>query len=251
MGTPWRTHSCVRRPHSCGRRSLAKSARVSRSGSHYIHVKSRRRLPHVYPPDRWLFVTWHLHGSLPLGLYPPPHKANAGQAFVWMDRHLDQERSGPHYLRQESIAQAVVDSLLRGVSLGHYRLAAFVVMANHVHVLLWPLIPPSRLLKALKGTTAREANRLLGRSGERFWQAESYDHWVRDEQEFHRIAAYIENNPVAAGLVLRAEDYPWSSAHEEWLRKLNGARVHTSVDAASTSACATKTNMPCPTKTPR
>ena len=117
----------------------------------------------------------------------------------------------------------------RGVGLGHYQLGPFVVMANHVHVLLLPLVPPSRLLKSLKGSTAREANRLLGRTGEPFWQRESYDHWVRDEAEWNRIAAYIENNPVKAGLVARAEEYPWSSARG----------VAMSGDAARTSACAT------------
>ena len=85
-------------------------------------------------------------------------------------------------------------------------------MSNHVHVLLRPLIAPSRLLQSLKGFTAREANRLLGRTGEPFWQAESYDHWVRDEEQYKRITKYIENNPVNAGLVERPEDYPWSSA---------------------------------------
>ena len=55
--------------------------------------------------------------------------------------------------------------------------------------------------QGLKGYTAREANRLLGRTGQPFWQGESYDHWVRDETEFIRIIAYIENNPVKAGLV--------------------------------------------------
>jgi len=122
-----------------------------------------------------------------------------------------------------------VDSLERGVGLGHYQLGPFVAMANHVHVLLLPLVPPSRLLKSLKGSTAREANRLLGRTGEPFWQRESYDHWVRDEAEWNRIAAYIQNNPVKAGLVARAEEYPWSSARG----------VAMSGDAARTSACAT------------
>lgn len=88
------------------------------------------------------------------------------------------------------------------------------VMANHVHVLLLPHIPPSRLLQPLKGVSAREANLILGRTGQPFWQAESYDHWVRDEEEFRRIKAYIENNPVKAGLVDYAEDYSWSSATE-------------------------------------
>jgi REP element-mobilizing transposase RayT len=65
---------------------------------------------------------------------------------------------------------------------------------------------------ALKGATAREANRILGRTGETFWQAESYDHWVRDNSESERIVTYIENNPIKAGLVERPEEYPWSSA---------------------------------------
>jgi REP element-mobilizing transposase RayT len=115
------------------------------------------------------------------------------------------------YLKQEPIAQAVLASLRRGETLGHYDLRAWVIMGNHVHVLLLPKVPPSRLLQSLKGSTARDANRLLGKTGS-FWQAESYDHWVRDESEFLPVVRYIENNPVRAGLVARAEDYPWSSA---------------------------------------
>ncbi len=70
-------------------------------------------------------------------------------------------------------------------------------------------------MKSLKGATAREANRLLGRTGEPFWQKESYDHWVRSQREFEKIRAYIESNPVKAGLVQEPEDYPWSSAGVE------------------------------------
>ena len=81
--------------------------------------------------------------------------------------------------------------------------------------------------------TARQANLLLGRTGETFWQAESYDHWVRDETEWDRIAAYIEDNPVKAGLVHCAEDYRWSSAG-----KLCGS-AETSLGAAARSGCAT------------
>ena len=131
-----------------------------------------------------------------------------------MDRHLDTTRTGPMYLRQEEIARLVLSSLRRGVEIGHYLLGSYVIMANHVHALLLPAISPSRLLRALKGSSAREANHVLGRTGETFWQAESYDHWVRDEIEYRRIAAYIENNPVRAVLVARAEDYAWSSASE-------------------------------------
>jgi putative transposase len=194
----------------------------------------QRRLPHHYSQGKWLFVTRHLHGSLPHAKYPPPDKMNSGAAFVWIDRYLDSACTGPMYLGQKAIAGIVLASLERGVAPGHHDLAAYAVLSNHVHLLVLPKIAPSRLLQSLKGVTAREANRILGRTGESFWQAESYDHWVRDEDEWQRIANYIEDNPVKAGLVQRAEDYPWSSAFER------SASAETSLGAADTSVCATK-----------
>jgi putative transposase len=204
-------------------------------------MATQRRIPHLYPANCWLFLTWHLHGSLPSSHFPPARKVSDGEAFVWVDRFLDgacaggrDTHDGPLYLREKAIATLVIESLFRGENLGHYRLGPFVIMANHVHLLLLPLVSPSLLLKSLKGVTAREANRLLNRTGQQFWQRESYDHWVRDEREWSRIAAYIERNPVKAGLVSSAEDYPWSSASPRWSNS-----VHTSVNAARTSACAT------------
>jgi putative transposase len=190
-------------------------------------MPTQRRLPHIYPSDRWLFLTWHLHGSLPSSHFPPARKVSDGQAFAWVDRYLDGAHAGPVYLRGEEIATLVIEALFRGENLGHYRVGPFVVMANHVHLLLLPSISPSVFLKALKGATAREANRLLHRTGEPFWQRESYDHWVRDDAEWGKIAGYIERNPVKAGLVSRVEDYPWSSAHPRWSQG-----VHTSMNAA-------------------
>jgi hypothetical protein len=212
-------------------------------------MTSQRRLPHIYPSDCWLFLTWHLHGSLPSSHFPPARKVSDGEAFAWVDRYLDTACAaggactGPVYLRQEPIAILVIESLFRGEHLGHYRLGPFVIMANHVHVLLLPSTSPSLLLKSLKGATAREANRLLHRTGGQFWQRESYDHWVRSQTEWNRIAAYIENNPVKAGLVSRMEEYAWSSANPQW-----SGGVHTSVNAARKSACATSTDA-CATST--
>src|SRR6266852_1545235 len=67
---------------------------------------SHRRIPHIYPQDRWLFLTWHLYGSLPRAQYPPPHHLSAGRAFVWMDRYLDRAEWGPRFLQHESIARS-------------------------------------------------------------------------------------------------------------------------------------------------
>ena len=185
---------------------------------------SRRRLPHIYSENDWLFVTWHLHGSVPRGLYPPPDKASAGKAFVWMDRYLDTTRHGPMFLRQPEVASLVVKVLRQGVNFEYYDLRAFVVMANHVHVLIRTRQTGSRVLQWIKGTTAREANLVLGRTGESFWQRESYDHRVRNAQQLERIVAYIENNPVRAGLAAEPAFYPWSSACTGGELKFTAAR---------------------------
>jgi len=150
-----------------------------------------------------------------------------------MDRYLDSTRSGPMYLAPEPVADMVMECLHRGVRLGHYALGAYAILSNPVHVRLGPKISPSRLRQSLQGTTARQANLILRRTGETFWQAESYDHWVRDDAEWQRMAAYIEENPVKAGLVSCVSAYRWSSA---WNR---AGSAETSLGAADISVCAT------------
>jgi putative transposase len=171
-----------------------------------------RRLPHILPAGTSLFLTWHLHGSLPGKRYPPPGKPNSGKAFVWIDRYLDSRSTGPLWLRRPEVASIVVASLRYGASdLGFYEMHAYVVMPNHVHLLVTPKISPLRFLKSIKNYTARQANVVLGRTGRPFWQSESYDRWVRNSREHERIRSYIEENPVRAGIAGCAESYPWSS----------------------------------------
>jgi len=175
----------------------------------------RRRLPHQHSEGQALFLTWHLHGSLPHARYPPPGKLTAGEAFVWMDRYLDTTRVGPLFLKQPAVAKIVADTIRYAAStLNFYDLDAFVVMANHVHMLVTPKVEPPRFMKSIKNYSARKANLELGRTGQTFWQSESYDHWVRDGRELERIRLYIENNPVKAGLVKRPEQFRWSSAYK-------------------------------------
>ena len=85
-------------------------------------------------------------------------------------------------------------------------------MPNHVHAIFQPHAAMPAIMRWLKGRTARVANRILGRTGTAFWQDESFDHWVRCEQELQDLIAYVENNPVKAGLVETAEQWKWSSA---------------------------------------
>ena len=129
-----------------------------------------------------------------------------------MDRLLDRARCGPTFLKQPAIAQEVLASIQHGAEIAHYEMHAWVIMPNHVHLLLTPNVNVSRLLGSLKAATAKRANLLLGRTGQSFLQDESYDHLVRNDEEFRRIRRYIENNPVAACLAVSPEEYAWSSA---------------------------------------
>jgi REP element-mobilizing transposase RayT len=170
-----------------------------------------RRLPHFHSIGQPTFITWRLHGSLPANRSFPSVTTH-GKAFVAMDRILDSGCTGPLYLRMPEIASMIVDAIhYRERNLRHYQLHAYVVMPNHVHLLITPLVPASRIMHSLKKGTAREGNRVLGLTGQPFWQDESYDRLVRDGMEFDRIKYYIENNPVKAGLAATAEEFLWSS----------------------------------------
>jgi putative transposase len=182
-----------------------------------------RRLPHIVPTGEAYFVTWHLHGSLPRERYPPPGKMNSGTAFVWMDQYLDAAGNGPRWLGNEEIAKIVEEALLHQ----DCELHAYVIMPNHVHVLLMPKIELPKLMQYIKSRSAREANKILGVSGKPFWQQESYDHMVRNPEEFRNIKRYIENNPVKAGLAATPETYRWSSA---WWRGLQPAATASAGD---------------------
>lgn len=172
-----------------------------------------RHLPHWQPPGKTLFVTWRLAGSLPATFCRDCKDTSAGRRFVAFNRLLDSACSGPMWMKNPAVAKLIVDSLQFGESQrGLYRMWAFAVMSNHVHLLIETVEPLEKITRFLKGYTARWANRLLGRTGRAFWQDESFDHWVRNSAELERIIHYIEINPVKVGLVSKPEDWPWSSA---------------------------------------
>ena len=150
----------------------------------------RRHLPHWQPDGAELFVTWRLYGSKP------------GEHSI-----------GPHWMQDPRIADCVMETLIESEQAWKLcRLSAWVVMPNHVHALLRPVEKLSKVLLVIKSASARRANRLLERSGQRFWQDESFDRWIRDQHERNQIIRYIEWNPVKAALVAEPENWPWSSA---------------------------------------
>jgi REP element-mobilizing transposase RayT len=112
-------------------------------------------------------------------------------------------------LRDPHMARCVVDTWKR-FEPERYELLAWVVMPNHVHVMVhvrqgWEL---GRILQSWKSFTGR---RLKAEHGVG-WLREYWDRYIRDERHFASAVAYIHNNPVKARLVARPEDWPWSSA---------------------------------------
>jgi REP element-mobilizing transposase RayT len=191
-----------------------------------------RHLPHQIPADTPLFLTWNLKGAITREMSDqieqeqqrlsrqPDRVGETLSArrmrenkilFKFRDRHLDNADRGPMHLKDPAAAQIVVESILFGVP-ERYSLYAFVVMGNHVHVLFTPRIELAKIMQGIKGFTSRKINLLQNETGRVFWQDESFDHWVRDEEELFRIIDYIENNPVAAKLCEKPEDWLWSSA---------------------------------------
>ena len=203
-----------------------------RSGIH-----DRGYLPHVKREGASYFVTFRLADSLPkevllkferekaerlrrLNDFAKRGEAiNDSEAEIARDlqrkieRYLDRG-AGACHLRRSDIADLVADAL-RHFHESRYLLHDWVVMPNHVHAAAWPM--PNHLLsdilKSWKQFTSRRAKKILGMGDEPFWQPESYDHWIRSDEEQARITRYIKNNPVIAGLCARPEDWKWSSAY--------------------------------------
>lgn len=137
----------------------------------------------------------------------------------WLDRCVE---NSPRWLAEDQIAQIVADEL-RALDGVRYRLVAYCLMPNHVHLAIdtagyesdlphrgpTAAYPLTDTCKRIKGRTARLCNLALGRSGS-FWHHESYDHLIRNQQEYERIIAYILNNPVKAGLVENWDDWKFS-----------------------------------------
>jgi putative transposase len=194
-----------------------------------------RNLPHWHPPGATYFLTYRLSGSLPKiaiqaiqseieqglenikqlyknpAIYNPEIQKLQGLYFKKYDDVLDSGLNEPHWLKKPEIAQIIYDSLLF-INSNKVEIHAFTIMSNHVHLLLTPKDskrPLFRILQSHKSFTARQCNLLLGRTGQ-FWQEETYDHVVRNPDEFERIVKYIVQNPVKAKLVTDWQAWRWT-----------------------------------------
>jgi len=190
-------------------------------------------LPHLKRPGAAYFVTFRLAGTLPshvllklkaereaiiaqaLAARRPLTWHEQEELFRWYSSRVDKYLDAGHgqcWLRRPEIAEVVAGALQfhNGV---RFELHEWVVMPNHVHAVLRPLPgwSLSHVLQGWKGYTAFKANQLLNRTGKSFWQIESFDHLVRDDEDLHRCNHYTIMNPVNAGLCEKPQDWQWSS----------------------------------------
>ena len=202
-------------------------------------ISYRRNLPHFHPEGHPLFITFHLADSLPkhiitelkeqrenaLRLLPKESVEERYKVekkyFSRYDDWLDCCEHGPRWLGDANIA-SIVTNKLHSMDKEYYKLFCYCLMLNHVHLLIQATdakkashkgqsakYPVTDALRLLKGSTARECNLELKRSGS-FWQHESYDHYVRHDEELTRIIKYIFNNPVKANLVREWNDWKFT-----------------------------------------
>jgi len=198
-----------------------------RRGTH-----SRGYLPHVKREGASYFVTFRLADSLPQtvllefkrqqaeklralgeGAGKLAERAEINREYQrQIERYLDRG-AGECHLRRADIARMATEALLHFHN-ERYLLDEWVIMPNHIHVLLWPMPNHtlSEILRDRKRRIAREANLLLRRTGTRFWQHESSDHWIRDDDQKIRVRRYIRNNPVNSRLCRLPEEWQWGSA---------------------------------------
>jgi REP element-mobilizing transposase RayT len=175
---------------------------------------ARGYLPHFDAPGAIQFVTFRLADSMPAArrsewaalLALEDDRERRKQIEAYLDNGL-----GECWLRRPAIA-GLVEGALRHFDGERYRLCSWVVMPNHVHVLVETTAAPlPEILHSWKSFTAKAANGLLDRSGP-FWGEDYFDRYIRDEAHFRKARRYIEANPVKAGLVRDAAEWPWSSA---------------------------------------
>lgn len=180
---------------------------------------SRGYLPHWEAGEVPQSITFRLADSLPKDVLERwknelahlPDDEAATKRRIRIERALDSGH-GHGSLRLSAVAELVENTLLHDDG-ELYRLHAWTIMPNHVHVLATPLGEHSlsEILQAWKSITSRRANTILGRTGS-FWAPEYFDRVVRDEEHYSNTVAYIAINPVRAGLCGAPEDWRFSSA---------------------------------------
>jgi putative DNA methylase len=226
-------------PGSAGVPPALADAKVAAGGPVW---HSRGYLPHWEAGEVPQSIIFRLADSLPASILERWREElkNLSEEECAVERRarievaLDRGR-GEALLSHPRVAKLTQDALLHFDAV-RYRLHAWVVMPNHVHVLVTPLDDwtLSVIVHSWKSFTAKKANALLGREGA-FWAAEYFDRAIRDDEHYAKAVSYIEGNPVKAGLCRRAEEWLYSSAFVAAEKSGRDARAPRDAAAASKS----------------
>lgn len=204
-----------------------------RTDPHYY----RRNLPHMQPVHGCFFVTTLLHGALPktrlkqivdhrpemaLRSLSAREKKMLQASFGKYDRFvqylplLSDPDHGPFWLAKPEIADLVADTLLF-LNGKDCRIIAFTIMPNHVHVILDQAQRVLfRIMQSFKRYAAKQANMLLQRPGNPFWQEEYFDYLIRNDGDLLRKIHYVLQNPVEAGFVAHWKAWKYSYLHPDF-----------------------------------
>jgi len=177
-----------------------------------------RNLPHWQQPGALVFLTWRLADSLPAPLLnawqteraawleknPPPWDADTEIAYRqrFSARLEDWLDAGQGVcVLQEPHHSARVEAALRHFDGIRYALDSFVIMPNHVHLIvrLAEGHPLNTIIKSWKSFSARAINQACGTTGP-LWQDGYWDRLIRDQVHLGRCRAYIQKNPTKANL---------------------------------------------------
>jgi putative transposase len=176
---------------------------------------TRGYLPHFDHEGLVHLVTFRLADSLPQAKRIPLDLDEVDDNLDLDEVDAELDRGHGSCLLRDHDAAGIVVGALRHFDGDRYDLGPWVIMPNHVHLLLRPL--PGHglgsILHSWKSFTAKQLNARLGRSGA-LWQREYFDRCIRNRRHFQAAVRYTHENPVAAGLVLRVEDWPFSSARD-------------------------------------
>jgi REP element-mobilizing transposase RayT len=184
---------------------------------------SRGYLPHCDEIGFVQNITFRLADSIPTGVIDRwrdelgiiPGLAAYDRRNIEIRRRIEKyEDAGHGYcrLRNPQLAELVQNALFFFDG-ERYRLLEWCVMPNHVHALVLPVNGhlPAKIVHSWKSYTGHVIKGLLDPT-EPFWMADYHDRFIRDDRHLEIVRDYIRRNPVAAGLVLSAEDWKWSSA---------------------------------------
>jgi putative transposase len=172
----------------------------------------RGYIPHFDANTLLQHVVFRTNGSLPKFVLDQIQSVNSQTGRAMMDSALDHSPDGSTFSEPE-FANIMQDSLLYFDG-KRYDLQAWCVMPNHVHVvvIVYSDALLSKVVQSWKQATARQVNRILGRTGHVF-ALDYFDRFVRNLPQAERLIHYVEANPVKAGLCATAHDWRWSSAH--------------------------------------